>query len=392
MISKFKILQRAILLCLVGGAVALSAAADDSWVYFGTYTSGKSKGIYASRLDAKGKLTDLKLVASCVNPSFLATDSKQRFLYAISEIGKPSEKRQGNVLAFKIDRVTGELTKLNEQSSGGDALCHVSVGGSDQVAMVASYGGGSVSSLPIRSDGSLGAPASFIQHRGSSVNPRNQTSPHAHCITPDPTDRFAFTCDLGMDQILAYRIDPKTARLTPNDPALTRVAPGVGPRHIAFHPNRQTAYVINEMDCSITAFSYDGQRGSLKEIQTASTLAGAMNTPALSGAEVVVHPNGKWLYSSTRGIDVISLFAIDPESGKLTHVENVSSGGRTPRNFNINPTGTHLLAANQNSDSIVVFRIDAKSGRLTATGLSLEVDKPSCVLFVAAAGCVPAAP
>lgn len=359
-------------------------AGNELWAFFGTYTSGQSKGIYASRLDAAGKLGEPKLVADCASPSFLATDFRQRFLYAISEVGPQSGPHKGNVLAFAINRTTGELTRLNEQLSGGDALCHVSVDRSDRMVMVASYGGGSVSSLPIQRDGSLGAPASFIQHHGSSVNPRNQTSPHAHCITPDPTGKFAVVCDLGLDQVLAYRLDAKAATLTPGEPAFTKVTPGVGPRHLAFHPNGKFAYVINEMDCSVTAFAYDRRRGSLAELQTTSTLAGATNAPGLSGAEVVVHPSGRWLYSSTRGLDVINVFAVDKKSGKLTHIENVSSGGKTPRNFNVAPDGRFLLAANQNSGNVVVFRIDASSGRLTPTGASVAVGSPSCVIFVTA--------
>jgi 6-phosphogluconolactonase len=367
----------------LGLALALPAgAAQDYWVFLGAYTSGQSRGIQVARLTADGRLDTPRLAAPCVNPSFLATEARQRFLYAISETGGPGNPRQGNVLAFKLDRRAGELTPLNEQFSGGDALCHVSVDPSGRMVMVASYGGGSVSALPVRRDGSLGPPASFIQHHGSSVNPRNQTRPHAHCITPDPAGRFALVADLGLDQVLGYRLDPKTATLTANDPPLAKVTPGFGPRHLAFSTDGKFVHVINEMDCSVTTFAYDRKRGALAERQTVSTLAGATNSPALSGAEIVAHPGGRWLYTSTRGLDVLSLFAVEGKTGRLTHVENVSSGGRTPRNFNLTPDGKFLLAANQNSDSVVVFRVDDATGRLTPTGSTATVGNPSCVLFV----------
>ena len=371
------------LACLAHPVVRVNAAEADHWVYFGTYTGGKSKGIYVSRLDAAGKLTEPQLAATAVNPSFLAADPTQRFLYAISEVNNTSGKKQGDVTAYAINARTGQLTELNQQLSGGEALCHIQLDATGKTALVASYGGGSLTAFPVNANGSLGEPSSFIQHHGSSVNPLNQKGPHAHCIVADPANRFALACDLGLDKVLVYKLDANTASLTTNNPAFAACAPGVGPRHLAFHTSGKFAYVINEMGCSITAFGYDADHGALSEIQTISTLAeGQSPDPSFSGAEVVVHPSGKFLYSSTRGLDVISLFSVDERTGKLARTENVPSGGKTPRNFSLDPTGRFLLAANQNSDNVVVFRIDSGTGRLTPTGQSVEVGNPSCVLFL----------
>ena len=368
---------------MAAAAATPAAPGRDQWVYFGTYTGGKSKGIYVSRLDAVGKLSEPRLVATITNPSFITVDATRRFLYAVSEVnaaGKP----EGDVAAYAIDARTGELTKLNEQrSGGGDALCHIQIDATGKTVLVASYGGGSLTAFPVQADGRLGPVASFIQHRGSSVNPRNQTGPHAHCIVTDPANRFALACDLGLDQVLIYKLDASTATLTTNIPACASLTPGVGPRHLAFHPNGKIVYVINEMGCSVTVFNYDAAHGALSEIQTVSTLpVGTEIDPRRSGAEVIVPPSGKFLYASTRGADLITVFSIDAANGKLSPVQKISSGGKTPRNFNLDSSGRFLLAANQDSDSVVVFGMDSATGQLTPTGSSLAVGNPSCVLFV----------
>jgi len=361
------------------------SAAPDYWVYFGTYTGGKSQGIEAARLDAAGRLSEPSLAATTTNPCFLAVDPTHRFLYAVNEVKNHAGQRQGNVTAYSINGQTGTLTKLNEQSSGGDVLCHIQVDATGKTVLVASYGGGSVSALPVDPDGSLGQVASFIKHHGSSVNPANQKGPHAHCIVTDPGNRFALTCDLGLDKVLVYKLDASDATLTANTPACATLTPGFGPRHLAFHPNGKFVYVISEMGCCITVFDYAADRGELSEIQTISTLpAGQKNDPSFSGAEVVVHPSGKFLYSSTRGLDRINLFSIDEKTGRLAHVEDVSSGGKTPRSFNLDPTGRFLIAANQNLNNVVVFQVNSETGHLTPTGQTVEVGSPSCVVFVPA--------
>ena len=358
----------------------------DFLVYFGTYTGGKSKGIYVSRFDsASGRLSPPELAAEANSPSFLAIHPNQRFLYAANETGDFAGKKSGAVSAFIIDRHSGKLTALNQQPSGGDGPCHVDVDKSGKTVLVANYGGGSVEAVPIKPDGSLDAPTSFIQHRGSSVDKQRQEGPHGHFIATDAANRFALACDLGLDKVVVYKFDPANSSLVANDPPSASVAPGSGPRHLAFHVGGRAVYVINEMKCTMTAFSYDPERGEPKELQNLSTLPeGETVKPNYSTAEVEAHSSGKCLYGSNRGHDSIVVFATDPATGKLAYVENVSTQGKTPRSFGIDPTGNYLLAANQDSDNVVVFRIDPMTGRLTSTETRIEVGKPVWVKFVPA--------
>ena len=384
------VLHRAVYLLLalfVSGLIAPRRASAvggrDYWVYFGTYTGAKSKGIYVSRMDAAGKLSEPELAATSTNPTFLATDRRQRFLYAANEIGNFQGQKAGGVTAFALDDRTGKLTELNEQSSGGDGPCHVSVDATGKTVLVANYGGGSVAALPVQADGSLGVAATFIQHQGSSVNSQRQAGPHGHCIIADPSNRFALACDLGLDKVLIYKLDAKKALLTPNNPPFAPLRPGAGPRHLAFHPNGRFVYVIDELDCTLTVFDYDAKHGALTEIQSVSTLpVGEVKKSNYSCAEIVVHPSGKFLYGSNRGHNTIALFSIDQKTGKVTLVENTPTGGKTPRNFNLDPDGRFLIAANQDSGNVLVYTIDSVSGHLMPTGQQLQMGSPVAIVFV----------
>ncbi len=353
-------------------------------VYIGTYTGAKSKGIYVSRLDpATGALRAPELAAELPSPSFLAVHPTKPYLYAVNEVSTFAGKATGAVSAFRIDRASGRLTALNQQSSGGAGPAHLTVDKTGRNVLVANYGGGSVSVLPIAEDGQLQPATAFVQHAGSSVNPQRQKEPHAHAIVVDPSNQFAYVPDLGLDKVMIYRLAADKGTLTPGEPAFAAVAPGSGPRHIAFHPGGRCAYVINEMLCTVAAFSRDAKSGGLTELQTISSLPpGQAVQPGYSTAEIIVHPSGRFVYGSNRGHDSLSVFAIDAASGKLTFVENQPTQGRTPRGFNIDPTGTFLIAGNQQSDSVVVFRIDAKSGRLTPAGAKIEVGAPVSFEFV----------
>jgi 6-phosphogluconolactonase len=350
-------------------------------VYTGTYTGTKSKGIYAWRFDvATGKMTPIGLAGETPSPSYLAIDPSRRFLYAANETGGP---HGGSVSAFSIDATTGMLTFLNRQTSGGNGPCHVAVDGAGKNVLVANYDGGSIEALPVESDGKLGAPTAFVKHHGSGPNPKRQEGPHAHCVAFDGADKFAFACDLGLDKVMIYKFDAAKGTLTPNEPPSASVAPGAGPRHIAVHPGGKYAYVINEMASSITAFGYDAAPGELRELQTVPTLPADFKGQN-SGAEIAVHPSGKFVYGSNRGHNSIVVFAIDGVTGKLTEVEHQSTQGKTPRGFEIDPTGAWLLAANQESDNIAVFHIDENTGRLTLTGDPVPAAIPVCVKFVPA--------
>ncbi len=350
-------------------------------VYVGTYTGAKSEGIYRFELDlSTGAASAPTVAAKVTNPSFLAIHPGGKHLYSVGEIGDFGGKKTGAVNSFAIEP-DGSLKLLNQQSSEGSGPCHLVVDQAGKNVLVANYGGGSIACLPIKQDGSLDKASSAIQHKGSSVDKGRQSAPHAHSINLDAANRFAFAADLGLDKVLIYRFDPAKGLLTPNDPPAGVVAPGSGPRHFAFHPSGRFAYVINEMAMTVTAFSYDAEKGALAEIQTITTLP-VQKQRGHSTAEIVCSPDGKFVYGSNRGHDTIAIFAVDGATGKLTAAGHEPTQGKTPRNFAIDPTGAFLLAENQGSGTIVIFKRDAATGKLTATGNVVQVGSPVCVRFL----------
>lgn len=364
---------------------AFAAERADYWTYFGTYTGAKSKGIHVAKFDAKtGKIGEPQLAAEMTNPTFLAVHPNKKVLYAVGEFGTFAGKKSGSIAAFSIDAATGKLTALNQQPSGGPGPCHVFVDPSGKAVLAANYGGGSVTSVPIRDDGSLGEPSTFIQHAGSSgVNKGRQEAPHGHCIVTDPGNKFALACDLGLDQVLIYKFNPEKATMEPNDPPYGATPSGSGPRHLAFHPNGKFVHVINELDCTMSTFAWDGSRGALTAVQTVSTLP-VPTERGFSTAEVEVHPTGRWVYGSNRGHDSISVFSVEQSTGKLTRTQTESTQGKTPRHFALAPGGKFLLAENQGSDTVVVFSVNESSGHLKPTGDKISVGAPVCAVFVPA--------
>jgi 6-phosphogluconolactonase len=337
------------------------------------------KNINAFRFDlASGALTPLGQVAALAQPSFLAISPNHRFLYAASEGKVPATS---GLTAFAIDAATGKLTLLNRQPAGEAGPCYVEIDGSGKNALTASYGSGSFTVFPLAANGELQPMSASVQDHGSSVNPVRQKGPHAHCLTVGPGGRFAFGCDLGLDKVMIFKFDPGQGTLVANEPAFAEDNPGAGPRHMAFHPNGRWAYLISEMASTLTVFGYDATRGALQEIQTESTLPAGFSGRN-TAAEVAVHPSGKFVYGSNRGDDSIAVFGCDPESGRLTFIERVRTGGKTPRHFEIDPTGRYLLAAYQDSNTIMVFSIDAASGRLRPAGSQAQSDNPMCVRCV----------
>lgn len=352
-------------------------------VYIGTYTGPNSKGIYAYRFDATaGKLDSIGLAAEIVRPSFLTVHPNRRFLYAVSELGNDG-KVNGSITAFAIDRKSGTLTALNTVSSGGGGSCHLVVDKTGKALVVANYGSGSVAAFTVKPDGRLNGPTSLMQHSGSSVDPKRQTGPHAHAVVLSADNRFVFVPDLGLDQIRSYRLNAAAATLAATDPPFVPVKAGSGPRHLAFGPDSRFAYSLHEMGSMVTVWAYTAASGRLAEVQTISTLPADFHGKNNS-AEIEVDSNGRFLYASNRGHDSITVFAIEPGTGKLSVVETVATQGRTPRNFKIDPTGRYLFAANQDTNNIVIFRIDPQTGHLTPTGQVLEVQSPVCVQFVPA--------
>ncbi len=364
---------------------AASLPAAETFVYFGTYTGGKSesRGIYVSRFNLEsGELSPPELAAEISSPSFLAIHQNRQNLYAVSERPAPGSAAGGTVSAFALDPASGGLRPLNTRSTGGSGPCHVSIHPGGKAIVVANYGGGSCASLGLAdSDGSLTEAGSFHQHSGSSVNPKRQGEPHAHSANFSPDGRFVFVADLGTDRIEIYRFDEKTAGLTPHGSA--RLAPGSGPRHFSFHPRRPLAWVINELTLTMTGFHYGADSGTLREIETVSTIPEKdRGTPGFSTAEVIAHPGGRFVYGSNRGHDSIAVFVVDEESGRLSLVENEPIQGKTPRSFGISPDGRHLIAAGQGSDSVRVFAIHPETGALEDTGIQQAVPAPVCVRFL----------
>lgn len=369
----------------LGRAGEPAVAGDNSaklLVYVGTYTQGPSKGIYLTRLDLdRGTLEPATVAAEVANPSFLAVAPQGKFLYAVGELNELGGKRGGAISAFAIDPATATLTLLNQQSTDGAGTCHLAIDRNGKHVVVANYTGGSVSCLPIEADGRLGKVVCLVQHKGSSVNSRRQEGAHAHGVYLDAANRFLFVPDLGLDKVMIYRFDDNDGMLIANDPAFLATAAGAGPRHFAFHPNGRYAYVINELNSTLVAMSYDAERGVLRPLQTVSTLPARFHG-VNTCAEVQVHPSGKFVYGSNRGHDSIAIFAIDAKTGKLRFVGHEPTRGKEPRNFAIDPSGRYLLTANQSSDNVVVFRIDAGTGRLRATGSTAHVSMPVCVTML----------
>ena len=351
-------------------------------IYIGTYTSGSSKGIYRAEWDAhQGIVSNPVLAVETPNPSFLAIAKNHHCLYAVGEMSNVDGKGTGSVSAYAINPTNGLLTLINQVATGGSGPCHVSVEATEQTLVVANYGSGSIAAFPIKPNGGLGAAATFNQHHGGSVNQQRQSGPHAHFITADPENRFALTCDLGLDKILSYPLGPARMILSSNVSSSISITPGSGPRHLAFSSNGKWAFAINEMSSTVTLMEYDRKHGRLDEAQTISTLPDDFSGHN-SGAEIQAHPHGKFVYASNRGHDSIAVFEFHPAQKKLERLQNVSTGGKTPRHFALDPTGRWLLAENQDSGTIVTLEVNQNTGKLTPTGRVLKVGSPVCLVFV----------
>ena len=310
-------------------------------VYVGTYTDpilfgtgevfqGKGEGIYCYDLNPRsGELKLSGKTTGVTNPSYLALDPKQRFLYAVNELKTYENSPTGTVSAFSVDAKTGALTFLNKRPTSGTDPCHVTLDKSGRLVFVANFMSGSVSVFPVSRDGSLSEASDFIQHAGSSVDPKRQKGPHAHSTVLDAKSRFALVPDLGLDRIMVYRIDAGQGKLEANSRPWAEARPGAGPRHVAFHPDGKFLYLINELDSTIVAYAFDSETGALRELQIVPTLPGDFHGSS-SCADLQVSPSGGNLYGSNRGHDSIVIYRIDKESGKLTYVGHEPSRERTP--------------------------------------------------------------
>jgi len=352
------------------------------FLFIGTYTRRDSQGIYVTRFDTEsGQIGEVTLAAEASNPSFLALHPSRPILYAVNELVEDGVRGGGMVSAFAIDPANGSLGFINQQPTHGNSPCHLAVDATGSVVVSTNYTTGNAAVMPIGADGRLRAPTHIVQHEGSSVHPRRQEGPHAHSVTIDPTNTYAYICDLGLDKVMIYRLDREQGKLLPNEAQnWARVTAGSGPRHFAFTPDRRFAYAINELDSTINGFAFDPATGSLRDVCRISTLPAEFSGSSHC-ADIHVHPSGRFVYGSNRGHDSIAIFAIDEESGALTSLGYESTQGRNPRNFAIDPTGRWLLAANQDTDNVVVFTIDGETGALSPTGQAVEASMPVCLRF-----------
>lgn len=351
---------------------------SEYYLFVGTYTGEGSEGIYLFRFDSnEGLLTPADTVSGISNPSYLTLSPDHSFLYAVNE---EADSADATVSAFSFDKESGELSFLNRQSSRGGAPCYVSTDQNGEAVFVGNYLGGSLAMFPVNEEGSLREAETAIVHEGSSVNENRQESPHVHCTILSPDNNFLFATDLGTDQITGYAFNSEQVALESRPSITYETETGAGPRHLTFHPNGTFAYLINELKGTVDALAYDGE--SLEKLQTISTLPDNYEG-AVSGADIHVSPDGKFLYASNReDLNNIVIFSIDEETGMLTNVGQQSSGGVHPRNFMIDPTGIFLLAANRHTDNIVVFRRDMETGMITPTGHEVEVSQPVSLQMV----------
>ncbi|GAA3970573.1 6-phosphogluconolactonase [Hymenobacter antarcticus] len=350
-------------------------AGRDYLLYVGTnVTSEKENTLFIYRVSAAtGAFSRVSAQWAGSKPTYLAMGAKRNFLYAVSETQAFRGAASGGVSSFAVDQHTGALTLLNQQPSGGSYPCYISLDRAGKAALVANYGSGTVSLLPVAADGQLGPPVSD-QHTGSGPHP-NQAGPHAHCLLPDPANAFAFGVNLGTDQVVGYRLGAAAGQLTRQPQPAFVARPGAGPRHLVFHPDGRRAYLVNELNSTVTALLYDAAGGQFREAQTVSTLPAGYAGPN-SCADVHVAPDGRFLYVSNRGRNSIAVFGIEDHTGRLSPVQDVDTQGQTPRNFTLAPSGRLLLVANQNSNNVVSYRVDPQSGLLTPTGQSTTVPSP----------------
>lgn len=347
----------------------------------GTYTSGKSEGIYVYRFypESGGRFAYLNKATGVVNPSYLCISPDDKFVYAVNELDKT-----GEVSAFSFEPKGGSLTFINKQSSGGAAPCYIAEDKDEKHVFVANYSGGSAAVLPVNKDGSLGAIAQLIQDQGQGINKERQEKPHVHTTVFTPDNKYLLYTDLGTDRVNIMRYHASDEQpLKPASPPFINVTAGNGPRHIAFTPNRKYMYLVTEMGAIIYTYAYDN--GHLKQLQSQSMLPDGFTGNGGAAADVHVSPDGRFAYATNRGdANEIVVYAINPENGMLTFVERKPSLGKSPRNFVIDPSGKYLLVANQNSDSIYEYRIDQATGKLTLTNNRLELGNPVCLKFASA--------
>lgn len=369
--------------------LAFAQVKSERYLLVGTYTRGKSEGIYLYKFNCNSaKFKAISIAKNIENPSFLAISPDEKHVYAVGEI-----EGEGSVSAFNFDKQNGRLDKINTQTTGGANPCHISLDQTNKWAIVGNYTGGNLSILPIRVDGSLDKPQSIINHTGKGPNVNRQEKPHVHSINIAPNNQDVFVADLGIDKLMKYSLNVSSGELSVGRPSSTDLAAGSGPRHLDFHPNGKWVYVIQELSSTITAMNY--QEGALIAFQTVSTLPNSYPQPSKNfSADIHVSPDGKFLYGSNRFVDAIGgkntfasdnstdtivIYEINSKDGTLKYVGNEPVLGKVPRNFMITPNGKYVLVANQETDSITIFKRNFRTGKLTPTKNKISVPTPVCL-------------
>ena len=356
------------------------AKADQPLVFISAFGAGENGAIHAYQLDlSKGQLKPTHKTTDVEHPFFLAVSPNNKFLYS-THAKRSGGNENEQVAAYELVGTTGQLKLLNRQSSLGTAVCYLDVDATGKTVLVANYTTGSVASLSVRDDGSLGEVVTFVQHEGSSVDPARQEGPHAHSIVVSPDNQFVYAADLGLDQVLGYRLDAKTSELSPNEQPFVKVTSGAGPRHLTFHPNGKHVFVINELADSVTMFDYDSKPGKLTKRQTISTLPKDFDGTKNHCADLKITPSGRFLFGTNRGHNSIAAYQI-ADDGRLTLLGIEPSLGAGPQNLAIAPNGKLLLCANMSGNNVAVFRINPKTGGLESVGEPIEITSPSCILF-----------
>jgi 6-phosphogluconolactonase len=345
-------------------------------IWIGAYGSKENVGITHAKLVAgTGELFKVAEYGGIENASFLRTNREGSQLFAVSETATFDEGEEGGQLAsFPIEVESRKLGPGLFHPTHGAHPSYLSLTPTEDWVAVANYNGASVTMYPIRPDNRPGPAAIRFRHTGSGPNADRQKGPHPHSALFSPDGQYLLVPDLGVDKVIIYTRGPEAYEWSAHDAA--SLEPGDGPRHLAFHPSGDTVYLLNELSCTVTRFTY-GQAGTLVRFETITTLPVSFSGDN-TGAEIVVSPDGRFVYASNRGHDSIAIFRIEA-TGELQVAGHVSTRGRTPRNFAITPDGQWLLAANQDSNSVVLFRIEPQSGLPVYAGVDLPVSKPVCI-------------
>jgi len=355
-----------------------SCSSKKYYLFIGTYTNTSSKGIYIYDFNsATGEAKPIWNTDSVTNPSYLTISKDQKYVYAVNETNGANP---GRVTAYSFDKKNVKLNFINTTASGGDDPCYISTTDDNKCLAVANYSSGTATLFPINADGSV-QPYSQLVNDTIYRNPGSDKTPHVHETVFSPDEKYMLTPDLGLDKLIVYKFDAsnKTPLRVPSN-SIAQSADSTGPRHLTFSKDGKFVYLMHEMGANVTVYAYND--GKLTQVQDIGTFPKGF-AGIKDGAEIMISPDGKFLYATDRGdLNLIAIFSIDTDSGKLTFKGTVSTEGKHPRNFIIDPSGNYLLVANQDSESIIILKRDQETGMLTNTGKQIHIPRPVCLQMI----------